>query len=78
MRFVVHEPSTNTRKVFSITGPEAIDNYSKIPTSIGAMKGDIIVFRDEGAPVRLPVGRDGQVLVADSTTETGLKWVTLE
>ena len=77
MKFVVHEPSTNTRKVYSVSGPETIDGYTKIPKSIGQLKGDIIVFRGEGDPIRLPIGQDGQVLVADSSTESGVKWVTL-
>lgn len=75
MRFIVREPNTNTEKIYSVSGPDTIDGYTKIPKSIGQMKGDIIVFRGEGDPIRLPVGQDGQVLVADSSTETGLKWV---
>jgi hypothetical protein len=35
-------------------------------------KGDIQTFSTEGA--RLPVGTNDQILVADNTTETGLKW----
>lgn len=37
-------------------------------------KGDLLTF-DTGV-VALPVGSDGQVLVADSTTDTGLKWAS--
>lgn len=77
MRFVIREPNTNTEKVYSVSGPDTIDGYTKIPKSIGQMKGDIIVFRGEGDPIRLPVGQDGQVLVADSTTETGLRWTDM-
>ncbi|MCI0598716.1 MAG: hypothetical protein L0Y60_04215 [Beijerinckiaceae bacterium] len=36
-------------------------------------KGDVLTF--DTAPARLAVGTDGQVLSADSTTATGLKWV---
>ena len=75
MRFVIHESTTGTNKAWSVNGPDTIDGYTKIPKSIGQLKGDIIVFRGEGDPVRLPIGQDGQVLVADSSTETGLKWV---
>lgn len=77
MKFIVHEPTTNTNKVYSVSGPDTIDGYSKIPKSIGMMKGDMIVFTAEGNPVRLPVGSNGQVLVADSTSEFGVKWVNL-
>ena len=47
-----------------------------IPLSMGLMKGDILVYRGEGDLVRLPVGSDGQVLTADSTSELGIKWAT--
>lgn len=77
MKFIVHEPSTNTEKIYSVSGPDTVDGYTKIPKSIGQMKGDIIVFRGEGDPIRLPVGQDGQILVADSTTETGLRWTDM-
>ena len=77
MRFIIHEPTTDTKKIYSMNGPDTIDGYTKIPKSIGYMKGDIIVFRAEGDCVRLPVGQDGQVLVADSTAALGVRWATL-
>ena len=52
-------------------------NANVIPSYIGETKGDIIVFKADRTPVRLPIGTDGQVLVADSTTETGVRWATL-
>lgn len=36
-------------------------------------KGDILVYNGTAIAV-LPVGTDGQVLTADSTAPTGLKW----
>lgn len=77
MRFIVNEPSTGTRKSYKVNGPDTIDGFTKIPKSIGQLKGDIIVFRGDSDPVRLPVGQNGQVLVADSSTELGVKWATL-
>lgn len=37
-------------------------------------KGDIIAGNTAGVAVRLPVGSDGKVLTADSTSPDGLKW----
>jgi hypothetical protein len=48
-----------------------IDFFSPLTT-----KGDIIA-RNASANVRLPVGTNGQVLTADSTQATGLKYSTL-
>ena len=59
------------KKVFNVT-IDAINAYGKIPASIGIKKGDLIVFRGEGDPVRLPAGNvNGRILVTDDTTETG-------
>lgn len=56
---------------------DAINNYNKIPASIGLMKGDIIVFRGAGDPVRLPSGSlAGRVLTTDPTSTTGLVWAS--
>ena len=59
------------KKVFNVT-IDAINAYGKIPASIGMKKGDLIVFRGEGDPVRLAAGNvDGRILVTDHTSETG-------
>lgn len=75
MRFVIHESTTGTNKVWSVSGPDTVDGYTKIPKSIGKMKGDIIVFQADGYPVRLPLGTNGQVLKVNTSTDTGLEWV---
>ena len=46
------------------------------PLTILDAKGDLISATAADTPARLPVGTDGQVLLADSTTATGLKWGT--
>ena len=64
-------------KTFSIT-VEPIDSVNRIPIDIGLEKGDLLVYTGERQVVRLPVGTDGQVLMADSTSPFGVKWATLE
>lgn len=60
-------------QVFRIS-PDEENVSGSIPMSIGLMKGDILVYRGEGDVVRLPVGTDGQVLTADSSSTLGVKW----
>jgi hypothetical protein len=51
---------------------------SGIPTTITNLlttKGDLLGF--DTNPVRIPIGTNGQVLSADSTTASGIKWATL-
>lgn len=45
-----------------------------IPKSLVTTKGDIVAASASSTPARLGVGTNGQVLLADSTTATGLKW----
>jgi hypothetical protein len=46
------------------------------PLTILDAKGDLISATAPDTPARLAVGTNGQVLTADSTTATGLKWGT--
>lgn len=55
---------------------EATDSVNRIPLGIGLQKGDILVYEDIGKVRRLPVGVDGQILMADSSEPLGIKWVT--
>jgi hypothetical protein len=47
-----------------------------IPATIFDAKGDLIAASAADTAARLAVGTNGQYLSADSTTATGLKWVT--
>lgn len=49
---------------------------SGIPATILDAKGDLIAATAADTAARLAVGTNGQVLIADSTTATGLKWGT--
>lgn len=56
-------------------------SYSSLPANalsptILDAKGDLIVASADDTAVRLPVGTDGQVLMADSATASGLVWGT--
>lgn len=50
------------------------DAVGAIPKSITTTKGDLIVATSSSNPTRLPVGSDGYLLTADSSTATGVSW----
>jgi hypothetical protein len=54
----------------------AQDDSNAIQNAIVDAKGDLIAATAADTPARLAVGTDGQVLSADSTAATGLKWIT--
>lgn len=47
---------------------------AKIPNTLVDAKGDIITATADNTPARLAVGNNNEVLTADSSTATGLKW----
>ena len=54
----------------------SLDSAAVIAPTIVDAKGDLISATAADTPARLAVGTNGQVLTADSTTATGLKWAT--
>lgn len=52
------------------------DDTNAIQNAIVDAKGDLIGATAADTPARLAVGTNGQVLTADSTASTGLKWAT--
>lgn len=54
----------------------AQDDSNAIQNAIMDAKGDLIAATAADTPARLAVGTNGQVLTADSTAATGVKWAT--
>ena len=54
----------------------AQDDSNAIQNAIVDAKGDLIVATANDTPARLAVGTNGQVLTADSTAATGIKWAS--
>jgi hypothetical protein len=50
------------------------DDANAIQNSIVDAKGDIVAASANDTPARLAVGSNGETLVADSSTSTGLRW----
>jgi hypothetical protein len=58
-------------EVITFTAFELADSIAR---SVFDAKGDIIAATSADTPGKLTVGSNGQVLMADSSTATGLKW----
>jgi hypothetical protein len=54
----------------------AQDDSNAIQNAIVDAKGDLIAATAADTPARLAVGTNGQILTADSTAATGLKWAS--
>jgi hypothetical protein len=55
----------------------AQDDSNAIQNAIVDAKGDLIAATAADTPARLAVGTNGQVLTADSTAATGIKWAAV-
>lgn len=63
--------NSNTNMDFAWVTP---DDANAIQNAIVDAKGDLIAASAADTPARLAVGNNGETLVADSSTATGLKW----
>ncbi len=54
----------------------AQDDSNAIQNAIVTTKGDLIGATANATPARLGVGTNGQILTADSTAATGIKWAS--
>lgn len=75
MRVIVREKvnaiATPETKVYHVS-VDTISNRDAIPSTIGLAKGDMIVFRGNGDPVRFPTENiNGRIMVTDNTSDTG-------
>lgn len=78
---IAHTAGATVKHVF--TGDDATFFTAGVATADGAVpksvvttKGDIFTATASATPARLGVGSNDQVLTADSTTATGLKWAS--
>jgi len=71
--------STSTTSSVLAATPTAVKSAydlanAAIPKSLVDAKGDLIAATADNTPARLAIGTNDQVLIADSTAATGMKW----
>lgn len=78
MKLVITEKEQGTiiakQTVIKLVVNPFSSDAGKIPLSLYEAKGDLIAGKGAANPVRIAVGSDGQVLVADSNAESGIRW----
>jgi len=65
---------TNAVEVYNGSAWVASDDPNAIQNTIVDAKGDLITATAADTPARLAAGNNGETLVADSATTTGLRW----
>jgi hypothetical protein len=71
---VTYLKDTDVVEIYTGAAWVSLDDPNAIQNSIVDAKGDIITATADNTPARLAVGTNGQTLMADSSTSTGLKW----
>jgi hypothetical protein len=66
--------NTKFQYINSLTSNAQTQLDAKIANSLVDAKGDLITATADNTPARLAVGSDGNVLTADSTQATGIRW----
>ena len=71
---VLASTPTATKSAYDLANTANTTADAAIAKAIVDAKGDLIAATAADTPARLAVGTNGQVLTADSTAATGLKW----
>jgi hypothetical protein len=65
---------TNVVEIYNGSAWASLDDPNAIQNTIVDAKGDLITATGSDTPARLAVGNSGDILVADSSATTGLRW----
>jgi hypothetical protein len=71
---VTYLKDTDVVEIYTGAAWVSLDDPNAIQNSIVDAKGDIITATADNTPARLAVGNNGETLVADSSTSTGLRY----
>lgn len=73
---IILTTATVAGDIVNVFGTQISPVNGAVPNSNYTTKGDILAASAANTPVRLGVGSNNQVLTADSTASTGIKWST--